>query len=107
MLRARYPSPYQDVGQSAVISEDATIGENAGRGEPREGTEDLEATLRANQPPPFQPAWLGLSFSRPRLLYAIPLVLCEHPRHPTLAKERYRVIGVRSDQNVLVVNQAD
>ena len=79
----------------------------AGRGEPREGTEDLETALRANQLPPFQPAWLSLSFSRPRLLYEIPVVLCEHPRHPTLTKKRYRVVGVRSDENVLVVNQAN
>jgi hypothetical protein len=32
---------------------------------------------------------------------------CEYPRHPALTEERYRVIGVRPDQNVLVVNETD
>jgi hypothetical protein len=35
------------------------------------------------------------------------LGLCEHPWHPSFAKERNRIVGVWPDQNVLVVNKTD
>ena len=69
------------------------------------GAEDLEPSLHPHAPPPLPPASRRTGSSRPRILDLPSFGVGEQPRHSALAEEGHRVVGVGSDQNILVVDQ--
>ena len=76
-------------------------------GEPGEGSEHLEASLDPNRRRSFQPTGIGLGAIGPGCQDAVLFVGGKKTGRGSLGDQRHHVIGVRSHQNVLDIDDPD